>query len=269
MSTYFGGFQILIFTQFVVQCNHSLLCADIGRSSLCLYFRSFLKFDISTIAFAFSFQLSGKHLIFLIFPYAIIFKCFIELHDEVATECLGVVYKTLVIHPTGYLSFYRINFNFAHIRISVNHQISVSGRGIGKTQMHAAGSRSHFGSNAIIERYFVIMGLGYFIVMTELRGPFILIHNQFSYHRHKGIYSIITHPRAALMRLTESPDIIDCILIFPAFSVLSCLCRPCMHGIRHTCGRVCIAITQAEMRVGTLQCIDILHEILHLGIYTC
>jgi len=132
MSTYFGGFQILIFTQFVVQCNHSLLCADIGRSSLCLYFRSFLKFDISTIAFAFSFQLFRINLIFLIFPHTVILKCFIELHYKVTTECLRVIYKTLVIHPTGDLSLCRINLDFTHICISVNYQIGVFGRGIRK-----------------------------------------------------------------------------------------------------------------------------------------
>ena len=41
--------------------------------------------------------------------------------------------------------------------------------------MHAAGSRCHFGGNAIIQCYFIIMRLGNFIVMTKFRRPFILI----------------------------------------------------------------------------------------------
>ena len=177
LSTGFSGFQIGVFTQFIVQSNHSLFCTDIGRGCLSMYFRAFFKLDISTITFACSLLFFREDFIFLIFPYAVIFKCFIELHNEITAECLGIIYKTLVIHPTGYLSLGGIYFDFTHICISVDHQIGISGRRIGKTQMHAAGSRCHFGGNAIIQCYFIIMRLGNFIVMTKFRRPFILINN--------------------------------------------------------------------------------------------
>ena len=263
-AAFFGRFEVLVGAQFAVEREQRLLGADVGRGGLGLHFGAGLEAHVGPVALAFALGHAREAFVMLVLPEPVLLERPVELDDEIVAEGFGVVDETLVVHPPRDLPFGGVDLHFAHGEIAVQHQVGVAFPGIGEAQVHAARGGCHFGGDAVVERHPVIVRFGDLVCVAEFRRTRVLVYDQLPDLGHERIDRIVAHPRAALVRLLESADLVDRVLVFPAFAVGAGLCAPGVHPVGHAGRGVSVAVAQFEFRVGALQRVHVLHVVLFL-----
>ena len=165
----------------------------------------------------------------------------IELDHEIILEVTGNTARVLR-GITDDLTFRR---QYLYIRAfieSVDDDIRFLGFRECKAELSRTFRRNQLGSHVMIGQIdLIIIRCSHFAFVREPASPFLLVEDQAFGSRHNGELPVIVHPRARLMGLLESPDLIRIVTIGPAVAHLAGLGSPEVHTPRHGRGRIGIS----------------------------
>ncbi len=221
------------------------------------------KTDNGTGMVLFRFSLAFADLI--ITDSRLISKRLVKHDDEIVAEVLR--------HPSAVTSriandlvFFGYDLDIRTTVESIDNHIRVVRFGESEAKHGGTFRRRDFRHNVMVSQIHpVIIRFCHFRLMGKPAGTFILVKHHFTGNGHNGKLSVIVDPRAGLMSLLETTDLVRVVCVRPAVSHLSGLWHPEIHTPGHGNRRISITCRERNFRLASDQRIHVIHQVLFVG----